>query len=317
MPLEIRPFQDSDFGEAVRLSNLVEPDYPTTEEEWRHWDAERHPKIRHGRFVAHLEGVLAGVGQFSQSNENYDPRKFDLEVSVHPELRRRGIGAALFEQVVQTIEPFEPIQLLMGVREDRADAIRFVTSRGFTENMREWESRLDTRTVDGELLVGCRERLREHGLEIRTLAELQASDPEWGRKLHALKTAIDRDIPSVDPATETDFDHWLQAMQKNPNLIPEARFFAVDGDRLVGESSLFRPLAGQYLDTGVTGVLPEYRRRGIALALKLCAIQYAREQGVAEIRTWNATTNQAMLSINVALGFVRQPAWIFFTKQLS
>lgn len=50
-----------------------------------------------------------------------------------------------------------------------------------------------------------------------------------------------------------------------------------------------------------------YRRRGIA---------YARAQGCPTIKTWNESNNHAMLAINEALGFVKQPAWIEFGKTL-
>jgi RimJ/RimL family protein N-acetyltransferase len=68
---------------------------------------------------------------------------------------------------------------------------------------------------------------------------------------------------------------------------------------------------------GITGPRREYRGRGLARALKLRTIEYARAQGKREIRTWNDTLNAPMLAINVKLGFVRQPAWITFEKILE
>jgi GNAT superfamily N-acetyltransferase len=57
-----------------------------------------------------------------------------------------------------------------------------------------------------------------------------------------------------------------------------------------------------------------HRRRGIALALKLAAIDYARRVGAPIIRTDNDSTNTGMLAINSRLGFVRQPGWICSKK---
>ena len=68
------------------------------------------------------------------------------------------------------------------------------------------------------------------------------------------------------------------------------------------------------LYTGLTGVRRSHRRKGIALALKLRAVDYARRHGIEEVRTWNASTNEGMLGINIRLGFQRQPAWIDFVK---
>ena len=61
----------------------------------------------------------------------------------------------------------------------------------------------------------------------------------------------------------------------------------------------------------------DYRRRGIALALKLHGIAHAKEQGYKKIRTMNESTNRPMLNINERLGFEKRPAWISFAADLA
>jgi ribosomal protein S18 acetylase RimI-like enzyme len=58
------------------------------------------------------------------------------------------------------------------------------------------------------------------------------------------------------------------------------------------------------LDVGSTGVLPEYRRRGIGRALKLRLHAYARAHGYRELHTANVRHNKAMLDLNDSLGYV-------------
>ena len=53
-----------------------------------------------------------------------------------------------------------------------------------------------------------------------------------------------------------------------------------------------------------------------AFALKLRAAARAKAAGVAVLPTQNHTVNGAMLAINGALGFVRQPAWVRLKKPL-
>ena len=56
-----------------------------------------------------------------------------------------------------------------------------------------------------------------------------------------------------------------------------------------------------------TGVIPEYRGRGIATALKVKTILHAREVGVSEILTQNDSENEPMLAINRKLGYQNWP----------
>ena len=59
-----------------------------------------------------------------------------------------------------------------------------------------------------------------------------------------------------------------------------------------------------------------YRRRGIAFALKLEEIRYAKSRGFAVIRTNNHVVNHAILTINATLGFVLEPARVIPRKAL-
>ena len=56
---------------------------------------------------------------------------------------------------------------------------------------------------------------------------------------------------------------------------------------------------------------------GLAWALKMRTIAYARGHGFRQIRTWNNTMNRPILNINEALGFAKQPVWITFQKDLA
>lgn len=62
------------------------------------------------------------------------------------------------------------------------------------------------------------------------------------------------------------------------------------------------------LRQGMTAVLPDWRRQGIGLALKLATIVYARENGFTRIVTSNSSSRTEMIQLNEKLGFVDQPA---------
>ena len=67
--------------------------------------------------------------------------------------------------------------------------------------------------------------------------------------------------------------------------------------------------------TGSIGVLGEYRRQGIATALKVKAFEKLREKGIRQVRTDNEENNPMYL-INVALGFKPEPYCYEYQKEI-
>lgn len=313
--MTIRPFTENDYLALVKVANAAYPDYPETPEEARHYDTTRPEKVRWGRFLAEKDGEVVGYGMWRNNNEMFHPQKFDLDIAIQPELRGEGIGKALYDACLEAMQPYDPILYRTTVREDSDRGLRFVEERGFTEAMREWESRFDPKTFERSAYADAEARVSEQGIRIQTLAELMKT-PDWEEKLYELDCTVVSGMPMTDVYTKPDFSDWKKHMVANPGLWPEGYFIALDGDNYIGESTLWTQQSGPDLYVGATGVLPEYRRRGIALALKVHACQAAKERGTPELKTWNASTNVGMLSINQKLGFVRCPAWINFEKTL-
>lgn len=317
MTSQIRPFERDDYEAIADVWARAMPEYPETAEEIRHRDDRRDLQCRFRRFVATLAGQVIGYAQYDQSPAMYHPQKFSVAVCVNPDHQRQGIGTALYDYLTMDLAAYDPITLRTFAREDDESSLSFVHQRGFGEVMRSWESRLDLASFDPSPYGDLPERIRDRGLEIRSFAHL-ASDPNRDRKLYELDLDLLKDVPFPDVQTEMSFEHFKRRFLENPNLLPEAYVVATDGDHYVGASSLWKSQASpDELYTGLTGVRRDCRRQGVALALKLHTIRYAQDHGYATIRTENASTNRPMLAINEQLGYVKQPAWITFAKQLQ
>jgi len=84
-------------------------------------------------------------------------------------------------------------------------------------------------------------------------------------------------------------------------------------DELVGytEVALFEswPEMGDQWDTGV---LPEYRGRGIARWVKTAMLEWLRQEHpeVRLMTTWNAAVNDSMLAVNKRLGYGERETWV-------
>lgn len=312
--MNIREFTESDYPGYLAASNAIYPDYPETEAERRFHDESREAKIRWKRFLAEENGEIVGYSNWQNDSWSFHPQRFHLTVGVVPTRQGQGVGKALYAAALESLAPLEPLVVRGEAKETDERALRFLAERGFSENMREWESRLDVQSFDAEIFAEYVTRVEGQGLTIQSIAELSKTDPNWLTKLHELDSAVCADIPSPDPVTPQDFEPWRKKLVENPGFWPEGYLIALDGDKYVGESALWVSQAEEGLYVGATGVLREYRRKGIAHALKVRACQAAKERGVPTLKTWNATTNVGMLAINEALGFVRQPAWIVMEK---
>ena len=100
-------------------------------------------------------------------------------------------------------------------------------------------------------------------------------------------------------------------------MLPPGYFVAVDGDEYVGTSNLWLSPEPDVLRTGLTAVRRAYRRRGIAFALKVRSLEFAKAHGYKRVQTENELNNRGMLAINDELGFVRNPAWVHYLKSFE
>lgn len=319
----IRTATPADYPTLVVIQHraLAEPDgtpiLPLTVADLEQYDREREPHIRLGRWVAEADGGIAGWAEHDQTAYRYHPRKFWLDAYVDPAFQGRGIGAALYDTVMEALRPYMPLAIRNAVREDFTRAIAFLERRGWAVASRTWASELDVAAFDPAPYAGVADAVRAGGVAIKTLPEL-ADDPDHERKLYELVWAIRQDLPDLDEATKEPFEVWRKQYLHHPEIPAEGYFVALHAGRYVG--LLYHrdePHEPGVLHIGQLGVLREYRGRHIATALKLRGNAYARAHGFHTLATTNDSRNAPVLAINERMGFARKLGYFHLLKTFA
>lgn len=313
-PFTLRdPVKPDDYEQMAAVRSAAEPDWPLSAGELARRDANLDPAQYHTAVVAEQGGRIVGVGNIGHDDFSFQQWRYWGGVRVHPDARNQGIGSALYDELLRRVQ-------VRGAREIRAASSdkphmetgrAFLKKRGWRIEWERFESELNTEHIDLHALGDLMSNVEAGGVQLLSLTELQ-NDPNRNRYLRELDWVVFQDIPTGIELTKKTLEQWVKEELDDPNLRPALSFVAVNpsvNDPLtgpyVGYSTLGFNEPGGYYFIGMTGVLREYRGRGIAKALKIAAMQKLHAQGGGLIKTYNDAPNKAMLTMNQELGFKR------------
>jgi L-amino acid N-acyltransferase YncA len=312
MQARIRAFTPQDYPAIADVYNASWEGSPTTVEQLRTQDetAQGHRESTFQRYVVEYNERIVAFGCYDQPPRFYEPGTFRVIMCVEPRYQKHGIGSALSDRIIEDLRLLNTRSIWVKIREDMLPGLRFVKKHGFSEELRIWELHLDTTAFDPHPYTGLHPALKAQGIEIKTLQELE-TDAEHSQKLYRLTCEVGQDLPPTEHWTQPSYDDFLRDTQLRSRA---SYFVAVHEDSYVGLSYLTAHKEERFCATGLTGVKRAYRRQGIALALKLQGIIYTREHAYPTITTSVDSSNQASLSMNERLGFVKWRTWMVFAK---
>ena len=237
-----------------------------------------------------------------------------LSCSVLPEMRRQGIGEALFARVIKDIRRGQHKVLNSLVFASSHGGIAFMKKHDFQEIDRvSWTSR-PLSTPWPEWALAKVHDIQKSEIRVINGVELEHLRNDWAEAWWKLQTGILRDVPSVVPFSETPFEKW-KAYIDPPFTYRDHVLFAVLGRELIGSLRL-GDLKNDKMNINHTGTSRDYRRRGVSLLLKYKAFELARNKGARFITTQNHRSNP-MLALNIKLGFSVQDEAIDYAKKLD
>ncbi|MEV0587873.1 GNAT family N-acetyltransferase [Nonomuraea sp. NPDC050310] len=158
---------------------------------------------------------------------------------------------------------------------------------------------LDVAAFDDSPFRDRLERARAAGVTFTTYADL--ADP---RALYELNRTCSADIPGR--GAFHSFDEYVAQRIDVPSFDPRGVVLALDpAGRWIGMAATSVHPGGAFSE--MTGVVREWRGRGLSLALKLLAVRFVRDAGLPVLRTVHHPANAAAIGMNRRLGFVDDP----------
>jgi GNAT superfamily N-acetyltransferase len=288
----IRELRREDAPAVARLELELVPDQVLTPELVWQRASRRIEREQLRTWVAELDGEVVAHAHASFEWSVPTPGKGRFWVGVLPKARQRGIGRALYEEALGHLRSHGAWRARTSVDDD-SDGTRFLDRRGFEPSKVDRVSALE---LTGAELPEPREPGGFRVVPLRSARELE-------HDLYAICVAGELDMPGDELETELSVDDWRQDDYGSPALSDEGSFVALAGDQAVSLAFLTVDPERRVAYNQMTATLPEFRRRGLALAVKLAAARWAAENGYERIVTENEATNAGMLAVNERMGY--------------
>jgi GNAT superfamily N-acetyltransferase len=295
---------------VVDLVNRQEPEGPTlTLDAYREETSKRRSSSE--RWIADIGGRVIGVGNVSPAWWTGRTNVFLASVRVDTTHRRQGTGTRMLDLLLSRLAEEGAHQVLAWVRLDEEAPLAFATHHGFRETgqvIEEYILRISEARIDA--YADLQDRLESEGIRITTLDNLDTNDPDFLEALHRVW------VGSQDPQDAVSLQEWRAQVLDGAGQTPDTHWVALHEDHPVGMTFLKR-LSPDAAENDFTSVLPGYRGRGIAQALKVRAISWARGAGLRSFYTSSELGNAPMIAINTRLGYRPGPRRAEVTRDLT
>ena len=285
--LAIAPVEtDADLEAMIHVRRLVTPEARPTVENLRfNLDSKEE--------LVYVLARLAGEPVACAFIESY-PEFAGGDVAVVPEQRRRGIGSAVFAEISTVARAFGKDAIQGEVKESDEESRAYLEHRGFVQVGAEKAVVLDLDAIETPGVEP------PDGVRIVSRAE----EPDLLEGMYAVGVQADEDIPGSEEVQS--FEQWRAREIDKPSRRPELCFVALAGDEVVGYAAL--QIFGDQAHHGLTATRRDWRRRGVASALKRAEIAAAKRAGFRQLITESEERNEPMRRLNEKLGFRPEPS---------
>ena len=318
----IKKFTDTEqnFNELARIDNLVSHDSISHPDDQKDSWQIRDKSLIKDRLLLYKDKLLIGVMYYTQGRDQNNRTTF-FTLNIDPKYNNEDNRQLLYKRMLDEIKSFNCNKVLTSVYDHQN---YYLNQKFFIENEFELvqtnrEYSCDIRKVNTKKYLSLIQRLESEGIKFYD-AKLEMSDwTDHYKKLEDLiwKYSLDFPIPDGIKHTRIPFKQAMRLQIDFEKNSYGTEIVAVKNKQYIGSTDITvyhksEPNKGW---TGGLGVIKEFRRKGIAIALKIKAIEALLKKGITEVRTDNEENNP-MYKINIALGFKPVPFSLDYMKEI-
>ena len=238
---------------------------------------------QHQFLLAEVDGELAGSGVVGKADLAGSGA---ITARVLPGWRRRGVGTAILRMLAGRAA--EMGFGVVGSNVEDLGSVSFAERYGFREVDRQVEQ---VRVIGDEPAPRVPD-----GVEI---VQVSARPELWRAVYPTVGAQAFQDMALISP-----LDVSLEQWERDWISDPDAMFVALADGEVIGCAGLLPdPDDPGRAEHALTSVRRDWRRRGVAAALKRCCLAWAANHGLREVYTWTQRGNDDMRALNTHLGF--------------
>ncbi len=310
----IRSATQDDFPAMAQVSAVAMPRNPLTETQLNSHQDQLAPTGARAYWVYEADNTVVGFAYCMQWADMYDPQAFHISVQVHPDHQRQGIGTELYATLADALLTYNPLRFQSSIYEDNIGAEQFSKKYGFVEYSRRIESTCDLTTFSGDNYKDKLDTLENAGYEFTVLADI--TDQDSLQDIYNLQWSLELDVPIEETLIKKPFELWRKQIFDLPSSLSQSSIVVQKEDDYAG-LIVIEKLSDTHAYCEFTGIRPQFRRKGLATAIKVHAMQKCKSLGYTAISTTNDAVNIAILNINHQLGYKPKPARIQIEKTFT
>jgi GNAT superfamily N-acetyltransferase len=285
----VRLAELTDLAAIAHIQRVVFPYTVRSREAQRRAFETTPPRARQRFVVAEQDGQVVGFAEVRLNYWTSEPGEAIMGVNVLPEHRRQGVGKALLADAEAHLREIGAKTVRLWCPDNDVSA-SFATRHGYE----------------------ARRSMRFSMVDPRQLPSMPAA-PENVKLVNLFEAGLDAayefdcvaslDEPGDSPMDNMPKDEWTALHWGDPDQQHELGIMAIVDGVAVAGTFVEADLATGRSWSGFTGVLREYRGRGLAKLVKSVSLRRAAAAGITAAYTSNDAENAPMLAVNTWLGY--------------